>query len=402
MENIEKEKIAGLGSFYRRMLLEDVMPFWEKRTADREFGGFLTCFDRTGNLTDTDKYMWFQGRQIWMFATLFNQVAREQKWLELARIGRDFAVKHAYAGNGRWNYQLDRAGKIKVGTVSIYTDLFIVAGLSELASATGSDEDINLIRDTYSSIERAVHDPDFKDLFHGSWSPKFKRHGPYMITLNVANTVGHVLGAERTKPLIDYCLEQLLYVFAKDEHEALFESLSRDGTVDMDSPEGRLLNPGHAMESMWFCLEEGKRRGSRTIIERASKIIDWSYKLGYDKEYGGIVSYLDANGMEPVQTDWHKDINAMWHDKIWWVHCEAIYALAASALATGSNERFECFMDLHNWSWKNFHDKEYGEWYPELYRNGTAKLMDKGTLWKAAFHLPRAMLMAMKLFEGKI
>jgi N-acylglucosamine 2-epimerase len=390
---------AELARFYRRHLLEDVMPFWETRTKDSQCGGYLTCFDRTGNVTDTDKYIWFQGRQLWMFSALYRQVDRRPLWLELARAGRDFLVAHAYAGNGRWLYQLDRVGRIKRGTISIFTDMFVLAGLCEYAMAAADDQDHDLIRQTFDTLERNVLDPEFKDIFHGVWNPHFQRHGIYMIALPTADRAGEIVGHRRVRPLVDRCLEQILYVFAKDDCQVLFESVGRNGQV-IDDDEGRVLNPGHALESMWFCIEEGKRRGDRAIIDRAVKIVDWMYRLGYDAQYGGIVSFLDVSGIEPRQMDWHKEINMMWHDKAWWVHSESLYALALAAVESGRRDFLDRFLDLHTWCQKHFFDPEYGEWYPELYRDGGPKLTDKGTPWKAAYHLPRALMKLMQLFES--
>lgn len=398
MSALDRRVVAELAAFYRKHLLVDVMPFWEARTRDTECGGYITCFDRYGNVTDTDKYVWFQGRQLWMFSALFNRVERRPEWLDLARHGKEFIVRYAYAGDGRWTYRLDRAGRPKVGRVSIYTDHFVLSGLCEYASAARSDEDLPLIRETYDAIERNVHDPDFKDIFHGVWNPRYKRHGIYMITLSVAGIAEQVLGPERTRPLIDHCLDQILNVFARDDHELLFESVARDGSV-VDEPEGRVINPGHALESMWFCLEEGRKRGDQSIIERAVRIADWAYRAGYDREHGGIVAFVDANGQEPKQMDWHKETNMLWHDKAWWVHSEALYALALAAVEADSQEIFDRFFDLHQWCQRHFHDREYGEWYAELWRDGRPKNDHKGTPWKAAYHLPRALMLTMKLFE---
>ncbi len=393
-------EIDRLASYYREHLLTDVMPFWEQRTLDRGAGGYLTCFDRMGNVTDTDKYVWFQGRQLWMFAALWNQVERRRLWLDLAGAGRDFIVAHAYAGNGRWHYQLDRQGNLKRGTISIYTDLFVLAGLCEYAAASGSDRDVPLIRETYDAIERNLHDPDFKDIFHGVWSPRFKRHGIHMIALPTTAMAASVLGNERTRPLADHCLHEILYGFAKDDREALFESVARDGSL-VDHDEGRVLNPGHALESMWFCIEEGRNRNDRAVIERAVKITDWMYRRGYDREFGGIVAFLDADGHEPKQMDWHKETGMRWDDKPWWVHSESLYALALAAVESQRRDLFERFLDLHAWCRQHFFDPEYGEWYPELYRDGRPKLTDKGTPWKAAYHLPRALMKLMQLFEAE-
>lgn len=398
---LNKHKISELSSFYRKHLLEDIMPFWEARTKDIDCGGYITCFDRVGNVTDTDKYIWFQGRQLWMFSALYNHMEKDEKWLDLARHGRDFLVKNAYAGEGRWYYQLDREGGVKEGTISIFSDLFVISGIAEYAVASASDQDFELIKETYDAIERNVYDLDFKEIYHNVWDHRYKRHGMYMINLIVAPIVGKVLGQDRTKPLIDHCLEQVLYVFAKDEHEALFEAVGRDGSF-MDDDEGRIIYPGHTMESCWACIEEGHRREDRSIIERALTISDWGYKHGYDPNYGGIYSYTTANSDEPKQTDWNKETGMSWHDKNFWVNAEAVYMTALAAVEKESEEHLDRFLRQHEWCQKYMFDPEYGEWYTELYRDGRIKLSDKGTLWKAAYHVPRAIMLTHKAFKRYI
>ena len=71
------------------------MPFWEGRCLDREHGGYLTCFDRIGNVTDNNKYIWFQGRQLYVYSELYNEIEKRPQWLEHARWGYDFLVKKA-------------------------------------------------------------------------------------------------------------------------------------------------------------------------------------------------------------------------------------------------------------------------------------------------------------------
>lgn len=397
--SVSRKKMEEMGAYYRRHLLQEVMPFWETRTRDSEAGGYFTCFDRQWNLTGTDKYIWLHGRQLWMFSALYNHVDKRSLWLDLARQGRDFIVSHAYAGDGRWHYHLDRFGNVKERTISIYTDHFVLAGLCEFAIASGSQRDLDLIQATYGVMERNVYDPEFKDIFHQTWSPHYKRHGVYMISLNTAGIAEQVLGREKTRPLIDHCLEQILHVFAKDEYKHLFESVGRNGQV-IDEPEGRVINPGHALESMWFCMEEGKKRHDASIIRRAIKIADWAYRAGYDKDSGGIVSFLDCSGKDPLQMDWYKNTGMLWHDKSFWVHAEALYASALAAVESGSLKWFKRFEDLHQWCRAHFYDADYGEWFNELWRDGRPKNTNKGSNWKAAYHLPRALMKTMILFES--
>lgn len=397
---MNRERIAELARFYRKHLLDDVMPFWEANTADTEYGGYLTCFDPQGHLLDTDKYIWMQGRQLWMFSALYNRVEPRPQWLELARRGRDFLVEHAYAGKGRWQYQLDRSGRhVKRGTISIYTDHFALAGLCEYALAGRSREDTDLIRETFAVMEHNVHDPDFKDIFHGTWSPRYKRHGIHMISVNVADVASRVLGAERTTPLINHCLQEILYVFANDARKLLFESVGRDGQV-IDEPEGRLINPGHALESMWFCMEVARQRGDERLPNRCVEITDWMYGVGRDIEHGGIFSYLDASGREPPQTDWHRETGMRWDDKVWWVHSEALYALAMCAVLKDTQEWWARFLDLHEYCRSRFSGAPFGQWHTELFRDGTPKPSPRSVEWRSAFHLPRALMMITILLEN--
>lgn len=80
-----------------------------------------------------------------------------------------------------------------------------------------------------------------------------------------------------------------------------------------------------------------------------------------------------------------------------WVHAEALHALALTAVGSGSLKRFE---NLHQWCRDHFYDAEYGEWFNELWRDGRPKNTNKGSNWKAAYHLPRALMKTMLLFES--
>ena len=68
VERLQKRELAA---YYKKHILEDVMPFWDKRCIDEIYGGYLTCFDRKGKLTDDRKYIWFQGRQLYIYSLLY-------------------------------------------------------------------------------------------------------------------------------------------------------------------------------------------------------------------------------------------------------------------------------------------------------------------------------------------
>ncbi len=59
-----------LANQYRDELLNNILPFWLDNSQDDEFGGYFTCLDREGKVYDTDKFVWLQGRQVWLFSLM--------------------------------------------------------------------------------------------------------------------------------------------------------------------------------------------------------------------------------------------------------------------------------------------------------------------------------------------
>ena len=68
-----------LAKLYKNELLENVLPFWLNHSQDLEFGGYYTCLNRNGDVFDTDKYIWLQGREVWLFSMLYNKVEKKQE-----------------------------------------------------------------------------------------------------------------------------------------------------------------------------------------------------------------------------------------------------------------------------------------------------------------------------------
>jgi len=76
-----------LANQYRNELLDNVLPFWLEHSQDLEFGGYFTCLDRKGGVFDTDKFIWLQGREVWMFSPCFTMWKNDKEWLDCAVSG---------------------------------------------------------------------------------------------------------------------------------------------------------------------------------------------------------------------------------------------------------------------------------------------------------------------------
>ena len=88
------------------------------------------------------------------------------------------------------------------------------------------------------------------------------------------------------------------------------------------------------------------------------------------------------------------------HDmKLWWPHNEALYATLLAHHLTGDQKWSAWYERLHEYSFGHFPDREHGEWYGYLHRDGTVSSPIKGNMWKGPFHLPRMQLYGWKLLE---
>lgn len=77
------DDLKQLKEQYKEELLNNVLPFWIQHSQDKECGGYFTCLDQFGKVFDTDKFIWLQGREVWMFSMLYNKLEKKQEWLGL-------------------------------------------------------------------------------------------------------------------------------------------------------------------------------------------------------------------------------------------------------------------------------------------------------------------------------
>ena len=102
---------GAMAARYRKELYESVLPFWLEKSQDKEYGGYFTCLNRDGAVFDTDKFVCLQGREICMFAMLYNKVEKNPEWLACAEQGARFLEKCGHDGNYDFYFSLTREGK---------------------------------------------------------------------------------------------------------------------------------------------------------------------------------------------------------------------------------------------------------------------------------------------------
>ncbi|MDX5478795.1 MAG: AGE family epimerase/isomerase [Cyclobacteriaceae bacterium] len=377
---------------YRDALLNDVVPFWEKHSLDREYGGYFTCLDREGKVFDTDKFVWLQGRQAWTFAMLYNKVEKNPAWLETSRLGIDFLKKHGMDAEGNFYFSLDRIGAPLVQPYNIFSDCFAAMAFSQYGQASGDQESLDLAVSTFNNILKRQHNPKGKYSKIIPDTRPLKGFSLPMILSNLCLELEPLLDKSLVEETIDACVKEVMEVFLDRESLIVYENLLEDGSLS-DSFEGRLINPGHGIEAMWFMMDIAKRRGDKALATLAKDVTLNLLDYGWDKEFGGIFYFLDRKGHPTQQLEWDQ--------KLWWVHLETLVALAKAYQITGEAACMNWFEKVHEYSWKHFADPGFGEWYGYLNRRGEVLLPLKGGKWKGCFHVPRGMYQVWKALENE-
>lgn len=379
-----------LAKQYKSELLDKVVPFWLEKSQDLEHGGYFTCLERNGDVFDTDKFVWLQGREVWMFATLYNKVEKRQEWLDCAIQGAEFLKKHGHDGNLNWYFALDREGNPLVEPYNIFSYTFAVIAFGQLSIATGNQEYADIAKRTFEIVLSKVDNPKGKWNKAAPGARSLKSFALPMILCNVALEIEPLLDADFMEKTINTCIHEVMDVFYRPELGLIVEHLSTEGEL-VDCFDGRLLNPGHAIEAMWFIMDLGKRLGRQDLIEKAVQIALNEAEYGWDKKHGGIFYFMDRLGRPCQQLEWDQ--------KLWWVHIETLITMLKGYQLTGNAKCIEWFERVHNYVWTHFTDKEYPEWFGYLNRQGEVLLSLKGGKWKGCFHVPRGLFQCWQILE---
>lgn len=378
---------------YKEELLGQIVPFWMKHSRDEANGGFFTCLNQFGEVYDTDKFMWLQGRQVWLFSMLYQNVERRSEWLDMALHGARFMQQHGRDAAGAWYFSLTAGGAPLVQPYNIFSDCFAAMGFGALAQASGEAAYRDIARDTFMNIAARRDHP--KGIYSKAYpgTRPLKNFSLPMILCNLSLEMESILGSEMVDRFIPEVLHEVLDVFYHRDSGLVLENVAPDGSF-VDCFEGRLLNPGHAIEAMWFVMDLGVRLNHPALVQKAIDIALHTLEYGWDKKFGGIFYFMDLKGAPPQQLEWDQ--------KLWWVHVEALVCMAKGYQLTGNEQCKAWFEKLHDYTWNHFRDAAYPEWFGYLNRRGEVLLPLKGGKWKGCFHIPRALYQVWKTLEQPV
>ena len=384
------EQLNELEQFYADQLLNDTIPFWFPRSFDQEHGGYLFMRDADGTLIDDDKAVWIQGRAVWTLSTLYNTVEKKDEWLEGAKLGYEFLNKHCFDTDGRMFFHVTRDGQPIRKRRYFFSETFYVIACAAYAKASGNEEAAANARRIFGKCVEYATIP-------GLLEPKFTSTRPSrgigvpMIMMNTAQQLRDTIGDPRCDDLITGWIDDIEKYFVKDDIQCVMEQVAPDGSI-IDHVDGRTLNPGHAIEGGWFILAEAMyRNNDKRLIDLGCRMIDYMWERGWDNQHGGLFYFRDV---------YNKPVQEYWQDmKFWWPHNETIIATLMAYLIPGNEKYADMHRLVNDYAYRVFNDKEHGEWFGYLHRDGTIAQTAKGNLFKGPFHLPRQEWYCMQLLK---
>lgn len=373
---------------YRDKLLDDVIPFWTKYSIDQQFGGFFTCLLANGKTFDTDKFIWLQARQVWTFSKLFNELEHKKEWLDIALHGAHFLESYGRNKTGAWYFSVTQKGDPLIAPYNIFSDCFACMAFAQLFKATKQERYAQIALNTFNNIISRKNSPKGQYEKSISQSRSLKNFALPMILCNLSLEIESLLNPEKVEATIASCVSEVMNEFYQKDMGLVLENIKIDGSLS-DTMDGRLINPGHAIEAMWFIMDIGVRNNDQDLIKKAKDICLQMLEIGWDKEHGGIYYFLDRKAYPLQQLEWDQ--------KLWWVHLEALVATLKGYQLTKDEHCLQWFKKLHDYSWQHFNDPKNGEWFGYLKRDGSRLNQLKGGKWKGCFHVPRALFYCMNI-----
>lgn len=413
----------GLYDWYFNELKDSILPFWE-RHVDRDFGGVINCLDNEGrNILSYDKYTWSQGRFLWEISRLVflvnEGILKDSIVSDMTQLVEDchkcavFCRDHALLPNDHVSFLLTRDGHPKeafkgVGLeASWYADCFVALGFAQYAATFRNRFYAMLSKSLFDEIalrydSRSIHTSPYP-IPKGCWM-----HGVVMFAMHTASVVAMALSScglkddawhvKKKAKLYAQELESNHYrpPFVRE----LSGPSSMDGTMLF-----RHMTPGHALEGIWFYLHlmEDLDLGD-SKFELASSLARQAMEKGWDKEFGGLLHFVDGiEGGRPrgdlVGEPYEKTLQS-WDAKLWWVHSEALYATALLAKETGDSFWQEQNEKVFQYTFSTFPnpDKEVGEWIQIRRRDGSPMNEFVALPLKDPYHIVRNFLYLEELY----
>jgi mannose/cellobiose epimerase-like protein (N-acyl-D-glucosamine 2-epimerase family) len=349
-------KLRQLRDQYRRDLFDDFLPFMERYVIDAEYGGFRCNIDHLGNRVNHNKMSWFEGRGIWVYSFLYNNLKREQKYLDVARRSLDLIMKLRPRDTELWPKEITREGKpLTSADGEVYGDLFIAEGLAELSKATGDRAFWNEAKQILLKCVRLYDRPDYRptigQTYFGPSAPPFpgaRIQGVWMTLIRAATQMLEMRPDPEVEAVASRCVDAITNHHYNADYELINELLNHDLTRPQNEY-GQLVYTGHCVENLWMLMFEAVRRREEALFEKLAGWFKRHVEVAWDDVYGGVFRNLQ-----------NVDRNVWVVDKVLWAQEEVLIGSLLIVERRGYDWAVEMFERTNNYVREKYSLKKHG------------------------------------------
>ena len=288
--SLSGRQVPELHELYRRDLFDDFLPFADRFVVDHELGGFMCNAAQDGARISDNKNTWFLGRGIWTYSFLYNHIAREEKYLEIARKAAGFALKTKPEGNDLWVKSVTRDGSPVDGPdTEIYSDLFVAIGFAQFAAATGDIEHWTFARDLALKCVGIYDRPGYGACGPEGGLPAMPERrilGHWMILLWLSSQMLLLKPDPEIEALAARCISAVMDHHYNPDFGLINEYINHDLSRP-DNGYAGLVCTGHAIETLWMVMAEALRTGDTALFDLAADRFQRHVVVSWDDVYGG-------------------------------------------------------------------------------------------------------------------
>ena len=381
ISNLFALTLKELRDQYYSYLFDDFLPFMEKYVIDPEYGGFLLNTDRDGARLSTSKTPTNEGRGIWVWSFLYNELAHEQKYLDVAKRSLDFILKSKPEGDTLWARTLTREGKAASNAdVTIYGDLYIASGIAEYACAARDAESWKLAKDIMEKCIRIYDRPDYDSISGADAVQGPRRQNVSMLLLPTTTSLLKFKSDPAVEAVAARCVEAVVNRHFNPAYRLNNDFLNHDYSRP-ENANSQYVAFGISNQTLWMILQEGVRLKDRKIYDTANERIVHHVEVGWDYVYGGVCSAI--TNVEKNTWNMTKPL----HNQ-----AESLIGLLSIIEHTGDPRAQELFSQIYSFTVQKYVLKKYG--FPLWQHDADRKVTYQSHTTRAEnFHNPRHLMM---------
>ncbi|GHT75048.1 cellobiose 2-epimerase [Bacteroidia bacterium] len=372
-----------------RELVEDILPYWIKKTIDNEHGGFYGRIDGHEHLhKQANKGAVLNARILWTFSAAY-RLFKNPEYLATAARAFHYILNHFIDKEyGGVYWELDYLGNPVNPRKQVYAQGFALYGFSEFYRATGRPEALEEAVKIFRLLEKHAYDPiygGYVEALNRDWQPiedmrlsERDANVPKSMNthLHIIEPYTNLLRVWRDAELVK-AHERLIHIFCNHIISSQTRHLILFFNEKWES-QSQIVSYGHDIECAWLLYEAAEVLGDTELLTQVKPLSIAIAEAAYEGLQPDGSMIYETNGN-------HTDLN-----RHWWVQAETVVGSTYAYQISGNEKYLHIAKNCWQYIQNHILDKKNGEWVWSTAPDGRQKHTDdKAGFWKCPYHNAR-------------